>query len=64
MTAAKGKAADAAADNDTSYAEALQKHRGDAGKQAIEAAERSVAKARETLKAQEAELAKAKKENS
>jgi hypothetical protein len=54
MTAAK----------DTSYHDALMKKRGDAKKQAIEAAERSVAKAKETLKAQEAELAKAKKENS
>jgi len=58
-----GQANDATADHDDSYAAALRKHQGDEKKLRIAAAERSVAKTKEQLKAQEKELAKAKKEN-
>ena len=61
---ATGAANEAEAGHDDTYAEALRKKRGDLQKQAIEAAERSVAKAKAHLAAQEKELAKAKKENS
>lgn len=58
-----GHANDAETQQDDTYAAKLRKNEAAEKKARIEAAERSVAKAKETLAAQEKELAKAKKEN-
>jgi hypothetical protein len=62
--AGTGNANNAETQQDDTYAAKLRRDEAEEKKARIEAAERSVAKAKETLAAQEKELAKAKKENS